>query len=59
MSYEQPMVLRTVVAPSSSLGDLMTMLQRRDGTQTDLSLRFGCGSSHDEFYDKTYIYVKL
>ena len=35
------MVLVTVVAPSSSLGDLMTMLQRRDGTQTDLSFVSG------------------
>ena len=41
LSYEQPMVLVTVVAPSSSLGDLMTMLQRRDGTQTDLSFVSG------------------
>ena len=35
------MVLVTVVAPSSSLGDLMTMLQRRDGTQNDLSFVSG------------------
>lgn len=41
VSYEQPMVLVTVVAPSDCLGDLMTMLQRRDGTQHDLAFVSG------------------
>lgn len=36
-SYEQPMVQVTVVAPSDCLGDLMNLLQGRDGTQDDLS----------------------